>query len=193
MEEEKEEKEEEKEEVVVVEEVTDPGGGGSCFFACPSTPPPPPHAMTEGHCMGEEERGVLWRPATHSCTIETRTQKYSARGTFDSASIHSQHTHKMNLLQKQATHPPSPPSLLPSTPAQTPHNPTHITMRGGSATQSQRGALKEDAPGFNFDNYARNASLPTEKTLHLPSVRGGGRGEKGRRDGGREGRVNIAE
>jgi len=43
-------------------------------------------------------------------------------------------------------------------------------MHGESGKLSLRGALKEDVPGFNFDNYARNASLPTETTMHLPSV-----------------------
>ncbi len=38
-------------------------------------------------------------------------------------------------------------------------------------SSSTAAALKEDVPGFAFDNYARNAGLAAEKKMHLPSVR----------------------
>lgn len=38
------------------------------------------------------------------------------------------------------------------------------------STHSTAAALKEDMPGFCFDNYARNASLPLEKKMQMPTV-----------------------
>lgn len=38
------------------------------------------------------------------------------------------------------------------------------------STHSTAAALKEDMPGFSFDNYARNASLPLEKKMQMPTV-----------------------
>ena len=39
------------------------------------------------------------------------------------------------------------------------------------STRSTAAALKEDVPGFSFDNHARNASIAAEKKMHLPTVR----------------------
>lgn len=47
------------------------------------------------------------------------------------------------------------------------------------STHSTAAALKEDMPGFCFDNYARNASLPLEKKMHMPTVICLGRGVDG--------------
>ena len=72
--------------------------------------------------------------------------------------------------------PPSLPSsslhpFTPTHPSTHPHKPHSTKKMPAPSTQSTRAALKEDVPGFCFDNYARNASLPTEKGMHMPSVR----------------------
>lgn len=38
------------------------------------------------------------------------------------------------------------------------------------STRSTAAGLKEDGPGFCFDNYARNAGLPLDKKMHMPTV-----------------------
>lgn len=44
-------------------------------------------------------------------------------------------------------------------------------MAGAGKSSSAAAALKEAVPGFCFDNYVRNASVPADKKMHLPSVR----------------------
>lgn len=44
-------------------------------------------------------------------------------------------------------------------------------MAQQGTTRSSVAAVKEDVPGFCFDNYARNASLPLDKKMHMPTVR----------------------
>lgn len=60
---------------------------------------------------------------------------------------------------------PTPLRPLPTT------NTKHSTAMASNRSSSTAAALKEDVPGFAFDNYARNAGLAAEKKMHLPSVR----------------------